>query len=670
MMNFMYDRCTGGAVVAVNWYGEEIFARGYGRSAGRSTPGRPAVSCGPTNPTAGPVWPDSPVRIGSNTKAINAAMVRDRVLFRLQQAGRIPAYSPAIYGPVANWYAEVQPILESVRILDAQLNLLPVSLRNILGNCTFVGPQPNNYICSDGTVAPPVNAQPNDNTSPANCGTAGVPACRNGATQCTPTGPNTAACTCAPGFAGATCTILTGGPALATNGADRRWQQITLGTLFRHDSGLPRNNVSTNFALQNLATIRAMYDPTFADLDNVGPTLASLGVDYDDAPDAGGPARLLAIRPSPLDFLIAEAGSNLRFTPGQVSVYSNLGFIVLQLIVEYTSGDAEWRDGDVWGGALDHYSHHLSSPLDNFVGMHIAGAPEDVNAWGSRRSRFGMFSARSPNVAQALYQQTDPFELEPRDWINGVLNPPQVDDKGIICEVTALGACDFATGVVDYFGNPGLVKYGHHSGLQFMGAGGIVTEAHLYLRFMRKFLVGFSSFSPDYGRRRVSWDMRSAHNGQWLGATSHVRQVGWRESVAVPQCTHRNAVCDSTNPAHQCCSTGFECVAFGHPSFNVTPAQINNQKCVQETTYAIPLVNATTGDYTADASSAGTGSCVLPRGLDVFVAVNQASDNADLLGNDYDFLPDAVIRGLCEVDWPVNPHLFQAANQKVVPKSP
>ena len=76
--------------------------------------------------------------------------------------------------------------------------------------------------------------------------------------------------------------------------------------------------------------------------------------------------------------------------------------------------------------------------------------------------------------------------------------------------------------------------------------------------------------------------------------------------------------------------------------------------CVPTTSYNVPIVNATTGDYTTDPSPFGVRRCVLPDGLDIFVSANQASDGQDA-GSDYDRMIDAALAGLCQVKWPASP---------------
>jgi CubicO group peptidase (beta-lactamase class C family) len=671
LMQFMYDRCTGGAVVAVNWKGVPIIRRGYGRDRGRSTPGRPAVSCGPADPEALPVWPDSPVRVGSNSKALSAAMLRKTVESRLLAYGRRP--DPDDYDTDAAFRAAVDQAVENVRILDAQLNLLPIGMRMHLGSCTFTGSSPldNQYTCSNGGTPPPVVVPITGNGAPANC--SGNP-CFNGG-NCAINPQGNAVCACPQGFTGGRCRQLTGGSNLAPNGVDRRWQNITVGHLLTHTSGLPNGIESQDLALANIEALRGRHDPAFSIPEDIGPFLH----DYSPSLQEPGPGEpdsyFLEDRPSTFEFIWLQAGRNLDYAPGAVSVYSNLGFILIGAILDYTSAQLGWAAGDTWGGAPDSHLDHAGSRVDGFVRVYLGGRPGDTNPWGATRSRYGMFLARSPDPSAAPFSQTDPFELQPRDWVNGVLNPPQEDRKGNVCEYSAQTGCTWKSGIIDYFGNPGLVPYGLNGNLISAAAGGLVTEAHLYLRFMAAFTVGYSSTFPGYGRPRVGWQQASSHNGEWVGAKAHARQVGWRTNGA--SCTHRKVLCNPGDPLATCCPQGgtccaanFDCVTGGRPSFPVNAVDTSQNECVSLQTYVIPTVNNTTGDYSPKANTNTTGGCVLPEGLDIFVASNQTSDAQDVDGTDYDYLQDAVIRGLCEVNWPLNPWLIAPGNHKLPAFSP
>ncbi len=661
IMRFMYDRCTGGLVLGLNWKGIPLYRRGYGRTKGRSTPGRVGVDCGAVNPVAGPVYPDAPVRIGSNTKSFTAAMLRRTVGGILFSQGRLPPI-PA-QADAAAWLAQVDRRIESVRILDAQVGLVPKLLRDILGSCTFVGVSPLNpsgYTCTAGTTAAPVTWTQSDVTPPSQCGLVTPPSCYNGGTC--QGAPGNATCKCLAGFSGSSCRILNNkAAARAPNGVDSRWQQMTLGHVLMHQAGLPRSNIADTTILSQLFALRAAHDPNFVSLEDVGPALHDVNPAF-PAPAEGEVARrVLEDRPSSFEYLLAETGRNLYGAPGtQLGEYSNLGFVMLGVIVETLSGDPNSTYGDVFDGSYKALGDHLGSPVEEFVAAEIGGRPGDLNPWGATRSGYGMWMTRSPNPTEGLGAQVDPEELEPRDFTAGAWNPPQADAKGIICDANdGATACDFSTGEIDGYGNAGLAQYGMHGTLMFASAGGLVTESELFLRFMGQHLTGYGQNTPNYGRRRFSWSESSGHSGLIVGGRSMVQQIGWRVQPGDPTCnanTTPNAqgvlVC---SPGAACCGTGFQCVNGGGLSLPMSVATESVNECVQTTSYRIPTVNATNGDYNPGNSSSTTASCVLPEGLDIFVTANQTSDGQDVGGSDYDFMIDAVVAGLCQVDWAVSP---------------
>ncbi len=662
LMKFMYDRCTGGLVFGLNWKGVPIYRRGYGRTAGRSTPGRPGVDCGDVNPAATPVYPNSPVRIGSNTKAVTSAMVRRAVWARLFALGRLPAL-PALED-VPEYWAKVETVIENVRLLDADVGLVPQLLRDILGSCDWVGISPQNlsgYVCTPGTQAPPAPLTVNDTNPPTSCSNGGGPACANGGACSAQNG--TFSCQCAAGFTGARCLVATPGigSVLTANGTDSRWMQMTLGHLMSHQAGLPPNTLSDATILANLFALRGAHNPTFNFLDDVGPALHEVNDAFAPPGEGQDARRMLQDRPSTFEYVLGETGRNLRNPPGtQIDDYSNLGFVILGLIVETLSDSPDWAYGDVYGGSFTALGDHLGSPLEAFVSAELGGRPGDLNPWGATRSTFGMFTARSPNPFDPPGAQVDTAELEPRDWVNGGWNPPMVDAKGIVCEPTDDGTiCNFVQdGTIDGYGNPGLVPYGMHGTLMFTAAGALVTEADIYLRFMGKFLTGYGLNDPSYGRHRASWRQGSSHNGLWEGARSFVRQIGGGRQGNDPMCNARyvtdgagNLVCP---PGGTCCAANFDCVNGGGLSLPVSVATQDVNQCVATTSYNVPIVNATTGAYTTDATPFGVRRCVLPEGLDIFVSANQSTDGQDT-GSSYDRLIDAALAGLCKVAWPVSP---------------
>lgn len=652
VMGFMYDRCGGGAVVGINWKGVPIFRRGYGVTSGAGTQGRPNIDCGPTDPTARQVQPNTPVRIGSNTKAITAAMARQLIEARLESAGRLPQMG----GSYVGWRNQVDAAVDAVRLLDGDLDLVPQGLRDILGTCTFAG---GSYTCQPGAVPPPAAIAISDTKAPTACDGATGNDCFNGGV-CVPAGDDKVACSCPFLFTGATCSqALWFNPIFAPNGADSRWQAMTIGHLLSHRAGLPRDLMSTTTVVNNLFALRGYHDPSFDNALDVGAPLHLVNPAFPPPVQGQAPRRVLAQPQSTYEYILAQAGQPLNGMPGVAPrVYSNLGIVVMMLVMEHASGEPDWEAGEIWGGSTLTHQSHVGSPLSNFVLANLGGWPGDANPWGAKLSRYGMFMARMPDKFGAPFAQLDPEQMLARGYSGGSWNPPGNDEKTPVCEPTLAGACTWTFGLIDGHGQVGKVPYGTGSDLMWGGAGAMLSEADLYLRFMRSFYTSSTSGWPGYGRPRTSFSLPAGHTGKWAGARSFVYQIGW--SVAAnAQCTAQTVPSGQNDGVmicpvgEQCCSSARMCVNGTDVGAPVSQASIADNRCVTTTNYNIQLVDAPTGDYLGTAETRG---CVLPEGLDVFVTANQSSDSADADGDtDFGTMGHAVIRALCEAEWPAHP---------------
>lgn len=115
-------RCWGAATLAISLHGRRVYKRGFGRMRGPAAPDLPGCNEGPMagvdpfDPAAGFVPPDAPLRIGSVTKTVTAAIVRELVQQRLVERG-LPA--------------EIRDV-EDARLVDPALDLLPAELRALL----------------------------------------------------------------------------------------------------------------------------------------------------------------------------------------------------------------------------------------------------------------------------------------------------------------------------------------------------------------------------------------------------------------------------------------------------------------------------------------------------------------------------------------------------------
>lgn len=107
-------RCYGAATLAISLHGRRVYKRGFGRMRGPPAPGLPG--CDDGSMAAGVVPPDAPLRIGSVSKTVTAAMVREAVWQRIVERGLT---------------AEI-PDVEGARLVDPALDLLPLDLRALL----------------------------------------------------------------------------------------------------------------------------------------------------------------------------------------------------------------------------------------------------------------------------------------------------------------------------------------------------------------------------------------------------------------------------------------------------------------------------------------------------------------------------------------------------------
>ncbi len=83
---FMAERCVGGAVVGISYKGVVVHNRGYGYKNGPASPGCATT----TDPFVGgeKIQPDTPFRIGSNSKAVLAAVFRIELKKALAKLGK------------------------------------------------------------------------------------------------------------------------------------------------------------------------------------------------------------------------------------------------------------------------------------------------------------------------------------------------------------------------------------------------------------------------------------------------------------------------------------------------------------------------------------------------------------------------------------------------------
>lgn len=139
MRQFMKFRCVGAGVLSVSLRGRRIYKRGFGRMAGPAAPDMPGCNDGamagrdPFQPDAAPVLPDTPIRLGSVTKFLTAAMARELVAARIAERG----------------LQDVYPTPSHARLGDPALGLLPDAILDAIAG-DACGP-----VTVDDGVTPP-----------------------------------------------------------------------------------------------------------------------------------------------------------------------------------------------------------------------------------------------------------------------------------------------------------------------------------------------------------------------------------------------------------------------------------------------------------------------------------------------------------------------------------
>lgn len=129
LAQFMRYRCVGGGVVGISYYGKVVGVWGLGKKDGRNAqniyPGCGDDSLDPYLAAAPKVGPDTPFRIGSNSKAVTAAITRLAIRQKWMQLN--PGSDPT--------YAEIEA-LNLVNPVGLGSQLIDPQLRDILARVT------------------------------------------------------------------------------------------------------------------------------------------------------------------------------------------------------------------------------------------------------------------------------------------------------------------------------------------------------------------------------------------------------------------------------------------------------------------------------------------------------------------------------------------------------
>ncbi len=638
---FMRYRCIGGAVLGISIFGKPVYVRGYGSMSGAPTNDPAYLSaCGdtfnvsgaiPGHPLPAPteVQPNTPFRIGSNSKAVTAAVLR-------------------------------KEIKREVLVTDTDANVEALRL------CDGVVPQEILDVICLGD--PPPLPLPTISGLPPDCDS--EDACPYGG-DCVVTdeGTGTGYCdNCPPGFAGLDCSRnITSCPSLA-NHSDSRWEDVTLGHLMGHRAGLPRSVPDRDkIILPNLYRFRdLMVESDWADQEDLltsetgfpNGSFNSEFPDFSDAKDDIGESGYFVPRFTAIESILARMGSCLLYTPGtsppaSLDSYSNTAYSLLGIVIETVTG----RNFD---GTTGKPQLHQGSLLEEFnedqLGLPIPG----------QGTAEGMYHA------QSRFELRNPKEPVWRAWsttAGGTYYKLVYDEKRPYCEWISNNCSflDWINGVLRFdwafLDRQTIQGYEGSSGTGPATAGSLAVEAEAYLRFMAKYWVGGSGSDPRYGETRCPggqciWTLSTSHTGALGGAYSDVKQLGG------PVKTNTSCSQDSDCPTYTACQ--------GTGQDEVVQRFCLGGFCYSRNEYFTPPIDPGTGRITDDFSQAECHSCRLPVGVDIFVAFNQWSDKKcyeasilDLTDDDYytcsgaynavaGFLGDAV----CKVPWPPNPFVL------------
>ncbi len=447
--------------------------------------------------------------------------------------------------------------------------------------------------------------------------------------------------------------------------ADDRWDDMTLGHLLSHRSGLPRKNPDRNTViLPNLWRLRhLMVESDWADEEDAltsetGFPAGDFSAEFPDFSDAKGEIGSSAyfVRGSlPGETTLTQLGACLNATPGTKYVYSNAGFGLLGLISEaISSREYGARDGKP--------GLHSGSLLEDFA-QHQLGLPIP-----------GQQTAEGIYVRQGAFHLRNPAEPIWRHWSAsaGTYYPLARPKRRPYCDWdSSSGLCRFTDwlGGVDRFDWTFAEKKAIDTGYRGAGrtAGGLATETEVFLRFMAKYWVGGSGSNPRYGESRCPggdciWTKATNHNGSANGARAEAWQLGGtpllkRDGSTVDcevdgDCTY--TACKGTDQAEDV------------QGFCLGP--VGEKRCHKRNQYKIPPIDPETRQITDDFADLECHFCRLPVGVDIFVAINQRRDKkcteAEALDEDdpdyytcgeaYGELINFVLHAACQVPWPAS----------------
>jgi hypothetical protein len=556
LKDFMRHRCVGAATLGVSLEGQPVGVWGLGRMDGRAANAwDPACGDDFGAPLADPVPADTPMRIGSLSKTVTAAMTRWAVKaaaeplvgFELtdEQVEGLRLFDPDFYPPLIPGTSILYPV-----------PLIPLHLYEV-----FSGQEPFPVSVAD-----------------SECG------------------------------------------ALTSGFADPQWQDVTLGHLLAHRSGLQRSAPAyVSGVVPNLPVLRGLV--TQSDFHAQEQVVRN---EWGNAPVDAARAQLginvgsgyLLPAPELDELLMVLAGRCLLFPLGQRE-YSNTSpafpTIVLQELMH--SGN---------------YAAHINRPW-----THEGSAIEVFF-----RTQLGIGTTGTSGVFLSLMADVPGYpnrEPEKREWDGTSYYGTDWDPKRPYCDWSFFN-CSFDRytsadpGRLDWDFAVAQVPFGFRIEGISPGTGSLATEAYAFLAFMAEYWVnggaGIDGAVPQIGRQRNGdWSQYVWHNGALGGTFAWALQVG-----------------GSSKPGSR----------------------------------ALPPIDAQ-GRFIDDFANLETVSLSLPDGLDIFVAINIRGSTSDsgveagdrkciedasyTCGGAYSLLPAFLYHGASQVDWAEVPTLQELGVQ-------
>ncbi|MCB9753269.1 MAG: serine hydrolase [Myxococcales bacterium] len=503
MRQFMKWRCVGAGTLAIAYKGRRVYKRGFGRMSGRASEAL-YEGCGddesnPFDPDAALVKPDTPMLIGSLSKAVTAAVARWLIDERMHARG---VELPDCTGPLCACSDPPCPATAAdVPLLLPEMDLLPEHLASLLRG--------------DAPLPVPLND--------------GEP--------------------CVKGH----------DPAYA----DPRWADVTVGNLISHQSGLRRDTPSwfadEDDVMHNLARLRGydpgdeeawaaehalvkLRDPAVAG--RVDTSTVWLSKRYGGAPVYFVNNHNARAGHRPIDEpLMLAAGLCLEFNPGvtnyynqsggpyepidRVGSYSNSAMTLLGRVIDHIQRQ---RADSTYAAEQGDPHSHWGTALEEFF-------REQLDIEGGVETPEGIYPYQRSSAWRSPGEQPTP-----RTWAKGTFYPDGSPLHRPFC-VMQDGECTFTpwlegkqddiqlrpardlTRAEDPergFETVPLWAQEHPLGV---AAGGLAVEAPVYLEFAREHGISGSSHALDNGNGDARSEGRpGSHSGALIGGFAYVYQ--------------------------------------------------------------------------------------------------------------------------------------------------